>query len=105
MSIQINSVDGRLCVEGDMTVFTAAEMKPALTDALTAGKAIRKLDLSQVSEFDSAGLQLVLAVLRGPTTPDRPIALVTASRAVLDVLELMHQTHLLALSDSAGRAP
>jgi anti-sigma B factor antagonist len=91
MSAQVSSTNGCIHVEGEMTIFTAAELKPVLVErgALTA------IDLSQVTEFDTAGLQILLAILRGKT-----VALRAASRAVVEVLELMHQTHLIEKSAS-----
>jgi anti-anti-sigma regulatory factor len=82
---QVTAVEGCIHVEGEMTIFTAAELKPALVDS----GAVTGIDLSQVTEFDTAGLQLLLAVLR------MKVSLRAASHAVVEVLELNHQTHLL----------
>ena len=81
-----------------MTVFTASELKPALEAVLASGETASELDLSQVAEFDSAGLQIVLAARRTQGAAEHPLTVGAASRAVREVLELFHQTHLLGTS-------
>lgn len=96
MNVQIERSKGCLRIEGDMTVYTAADLKPLVLAALTAGGDETLLDLSQVGEFDSAGLQVLLAALNHSAAAGRPMSVVAASRAVLDVLELFRQMHLLS---------
>lgn len=74
-------------VSGEMTIYTAAELKQALTPLLYRQQAL-ELDLSQVSEMDSAGLQLLLAAKKTMQQGDSPLHLVMHSHAVLDALEL-----------------
>ena len=62
MECQIESQSGTIHVSGDMNVYAASELKTALLAELTAGNTA--LDLSQVQEFDTAGLQLVLLLDR-----------------------------------------
>ena len=81
-----------------MTVFTAAELRPALEGVLASGEIASELDLSQVAEFDTAGLQIVLAAMSRQAATQHPLKVGAASRAVRDVLELFHQTHLLGTS-------
>ena len=52
-----------LAVEGEMTIYRAAELHPALRDAVRTQDA-PALDLSAVTEFDSAGVQLLLVARR-----------------------------------------
>ncbi|HEA3089506.1 TPA: STAS domain-containing protein [Aeromonas salmonicida] len=74
-------------VSGEMTIYTAAEFKQALTPLLYRQQAL-ELDLSGVSEMDSAGLQLLLAAKKTMQQGDSPLHLVMHSHAVLDALEL-----------------
>jgi len=55
--IERTSSTGRYAVRGEMTVYTVRELR----DQLVAGSA-RELDLEGVTEFDSAGAQLLLAL-------------------------------------------
>jgi anti-sigma B factor antagonist len=74
-------------ISGEMTIYTAAELKQALTPLLYRQQAL-ELDLSQVSEMDSAGLQLLLAAKKTMQQGGSPLHLVMHSHAVLDALEL-----------------
>ena len=62
-----------LAVEGEMTIYRAAELKPALLDAVRAHEA-PALDLSAVTEFDSAGLQLLLVARQEAARLGRQLA-------------------------------
>ena len=78
----------RLAVEGEMTIYRAAELKPALLDAVRAHDA-PELDLANVTEFDCAGLQLLLMARREAARLGRRLALVAPSPAVLDACALL----------------
>ncbi|MBR7629817.1 MAG: STAS domain-containing protein [Aeromonas popoffii] len=78
-------------VSGDMTIYTAADLKLALTPLLYRQQAL-ELDLSQVSEMDSAGLQLLLAAKKTAQQGGYPLHLIMHSHAVLDALELCQLT-------------
>jgi anti-anti-sigma factor len=96
--VNLECSGGRVRIEGDMTIFTAAELKSALAEALASNETASELDLSQVTEFDSAGLQIVLAALRKRAGSGSPLQIGAASRAVRDILDLLHQTYLLGSS-------
>ncbi|BDC83624.1 STAS domain-containing protein [Aeromonas hydrophila] len=76
-----------VAIAGEMTIYTAAELKQALTPLLYRQQEL-ELDLSQVSEMDSAGLQLLLAAKKMALLGGYPLHLVMHSHAVLDALEL-----------------
>jgi len=63
----ITSRDGnapvRITVQGGMTIYEAAEFKAHLLAALDTGAAL-ELDLGEVDEADSAGVQLMLLARR-----------------------------------------
>ena len=77
----------RLAIIGDLNIFNAAEQRQRLLDALDTGKEV-EVDLSQVSEIDSAGIQLMVAAKREAATRAKPLRFTGHSPAVFDILEL-----------------
>jgi len=75
-------------VEGEMTIYRAAELKPGLLDTVREHAAPR-LDLSAVTEFDSAGLQLLLVARQEAARLGKRLAVSAASSAVRDVCALL----------------
>ena len=96
MSLHIATSHGCIQIQGDMTVYSAAELKPALLSALPVASEVERLDLAGVGEFDCAGLQLLLASLRRASADGTPLRIVAASAAVREVLKLCGRTDLLA---------
>ena len=74
-------------IEQEMTIYTAAEMKAQLMKMLDKNEEI-ELDLSQVGEMDTAGLQLLILAKRECQTRNGNLHLVNHSPAVLDVLNM-----------------
>lgn len=74
-------------VEGEMTIYTASKLKDelfmALRDTPTAD-----IDLSQVSEFDSAGLQILVLLHREASRSNQQLTLTASSPAVQDLLQV-----------------
>ncbi|MCL4682004.1 MAG: STAS domain-containing protein [Rhodocyclaceae bacterium] len=76
----------RLRIDGEMTVACAANLRDEILAALPSRDGAEiEVDLSGVSEIDSAGLQLMLQLKRkcGPR-----LRLVNHSQAVLQILDL-----------------
>ncbi|QPK63907.1 STAS domain-containing protein [Methylomonas sp. LL1] len=78
-----------LAIQGEMTIYTAREQKDSLLGFLKTSKELQ-LDLSGVSEIDSAGLQILLFVKRETVNRDIKLSLVQHSQAVVEVLELLN---------------
>jgi anti-sigma B factor antagonist len=78
-----------LRLDGELTVQSAAEHKAIVLAALDAGDVI-ELDLSGVSELDTAGLQLLLLLKREAEHLGKSLRLSASSEAVLEVLALAH---------------
>ena len=55
---------GELRVDGEMTIYRATEVAQTLFASVRAQAGDVNLDLSDVTEFDTAGLQLVLMARR-----------------------------------------
>ena len=80
-----------LAVEGEMTIYRAAELHPALLDAVRTLDA-PALDLSEVTEFDCAGMQLLLVARREAQRLGKQLVLQGASPAVRDAFALLGMT-------------
>ncbi|MEW5770069.1 MAG: STAS domain-containing protein [Pseudomonadota bacterium] len=77
----------RLTPVGEMTIYNALETKARLLAALE-GCAELELDLSQVTEIDTAGFQLLLLAKKTACKDGKALRLVAHSAAVRDVLDL-----------------
>jgi anti-anti-sigma factor len=79
----------QLIVENEMTIYTALEQKNALSKYLNTHKEIQ-IDLSCVTEIDSAGLQLLLFLKREAEERNIQFSLLQHSQAVVEVFELLN---------------
>jgi anti-sigma B factor antagonist len=75
--------------EGELTIHTAADRKTALMTLTEAGGDL-DVDLSAVTEMDTAGLQLLLLAAREAAAHGGRLRVVGGSRAVADVLAIAH---------------
>ena len=84
---QADTPTPHLGIEGEMTIYTAAELYAQLAPFLTLGSPLA-IDLSQVTEIDSAGLQLLMLAKRETLRAGVALNLNGHSPAVLEVFEL-----------------
>lgn len=77
-----------LAVEGELTIYRAAELKDVLLDAVRQHDA-PAFDLSGVTEFDSAGLQLLLVARQEAARQGKTLRVTAASTAVREVFVLL----------------
>lgn len=70
-----------------MTIYTAAQIKESLLSTME-GCAELEMNLGQVSEIDTAGLQLLALAKREAADRNKPLHFVAHSQAVLDMLDL-----------------
>lgn len=77
-----------LRVDGELTIYRASEIGQTLFAALRAETGDVSLDMSDVSEFDTAGLQLLLMARRLVEANGRRLAVVQPSECVAEVLKL-----------------
>lgn len=80
----------RFALDGELTIYRAAELREALIAALPAAPASMVIDLAEVSEIDSAGVQLLMATQRAAAAIGVPLAFSDASPAVCEVLGLFN---------------
>ena len=81
----------KLPIEGELTIYTAAELKGKLVEALAAAKPI-EIDLARVDEIDSAGLQVLMLAKREAARIEQPLTLVNHSHAVMECLDMCNLT-------------
>ena len=77
-----------LRLEGELTIYRATELKATLLEAV-AEHALLDIDLSAVTEFDTAGVQLLLLAKRAAAARQHTLRLVGHSAPVIDVFELL----------------
>jgi len=76
----------RIAVSGEMTIYSAAELKNRLLAAV-AGSQVVECDLTEVTDFDSAGVQL-LALLQRQAGAGGSMSITGASETVRELLDL-----------------
>ncbi len=76
-------------VEGDLTVRTAASQKPKLLEALRTPYTVVELDLAEVTEIDTAGVQLLLLGCNIAMVVGGALRLTVSSPAVREVIGLL----------------
>lgn len=74
-------------IKGELSIYTVAALRSQLLDALDAAPEV-DVDLSEVSEMDSAGMQLMVAAKREAALRHKTLRFSGHSPAVFDVLEL-----------------
>ncbi|HEY9898711.1 MAG TPA: STAS domain-containing protein [Pantanalinema sp.] len=87
IAIQPREADGLIALDGDLTIYTALELKDQLLAPLSTFDAL-ELDLSGVTEIDSAGAQLILLVRKEAARMGKTVRLGPTSPTVHDLLDL-----------------
>lgn len=83
-------VQTALVLSGEFNIFTATAAKAQLVEAVqqAADGADVDVDLSGVTEIDSAGLQLMVMAKRDAARQNKRVRFVRHSEAVVDLIEL-----------------
>lgn len=79
---------GRVTAVGDMTIFHAQQIKQALMSELGANERL-EVDLSEVSDIDTAGLQQLLLLHKEAAHGNKPLRFQGHSPAVQQVVQLL----------------
>ncbi|KFE57001.1 STAS domain-containing protein [Pseudomonas syringae] len=74
-------------IDGELTIYTASELSAELLPRLGATPQMQ-IDLSQITEMDGAGLQLLIMVTREASRAGTALTLTGHSKAVLETLQL-----------------
>lgn len=85
-SVEAGSSQAVVRVEGAMTIYEAAQDKQALMDTLALAPEL-ELDLSKVTEMDTAGIQLLVLLKREAARRGGSVRLTGHSPAALEVLD------------------
>ena len=88
MTININSQDGNcsVLIDDDMTIYEVIEQKAKLLEVLKGHQQL-EIDLSDVNEMDTAGLQVLLLVKQTANRTDKNVLITAHSPATLDVID------------------
>jgi anti-sigma B factor antagonist len=86
---QRDSAPHVVCIEGEMTIYRAAEFKETMMASIVES-AVIEFDLSRVTALDSAGVQILMLAERTARARHSELRLVAQSLAVLDVMELLN---------------
>jgi anti-anti-sigma factor len=76
-------------LEGELTIYRAQELLTELQAVLGKRSHQIEIDLSEVTEIDSAGVQLLVFARREALAQERSLRLVGHSPAVVDAFELL----------------
>ena len=76
----------RLSLTEDLTIYHALDQKSILLDALASTSEL-ELDLLQVSDIDTAGLQLLILLKKEAQRAGKRVAIVAHSQAVRSVID------------------
>ncbi|CAB1369427.1 STAS domain-containing protein [Denitratisoma oestradiolicum] len=79
----------RLTLDGSLLIYNAEETKHRLIDTLETVQLL-ELDLSHVSEIDTAGMQLLILVKQESLRHDKTLRIVAHSPAVQEVIEFFN---------------
>jgi len=74
-------------LSGELTIYQASDMKPQLLDAISRCTEI-ELHLADVSEIDTAGLQLLVLIEQEALRTSKHLRLTEHSPAVVDIIQL-----------------
>ena len=96
----------RLAIAGEFTIYRAAELRDALLAVMAPGASDVTIDLHDVSDIDSAGVQLLMAARCAALASGAALTLADASEPVRDVLQLFDLAAFFgeALPPAGGRA-
>jgi anti-anti-sigma factor len=87
-----------LTLEGELTIYRAAELKPLLL----SDPPPRSIDLSGVTEIDTAGVQLLMQAKKMALQSHQSFQLLAPSHAVAEVFELLNIFSFFEASNEGG---
>lgn len=86
-----------LCIEGEMSIYRAEELKQALLAAVertllasVQRTPVLEVNLAAVTELDTAGVQLLMLAKESAQARSSELRLVAHSQAVVEVFELLN---------------
>lgn len=98
-----NGAASQVVIAGELTIYSVAEAREALHDILVAGSEV-DIDLAQITEIDSAGLQWMLAAKSLPDTTLRYVGHAPVVQQIVELANLAQRLHdpiVMPLHDTA----
>jgi anti-anti-sigma factor len=78
----------RIALDGEITIYRAADLKTTVLDALRKTRVL-EIDLSGVTELDTAGLQVLMLAKQTAAADQRELRLLQHSPAVVEIFEML----------------
>ncbi|NGZ83057.1 STAS domain-containing protein [Duganella aceris] len=78
----------RIAIEGEMTIYRAADLKVTVLEALRRTRVL-EIDLSGIIELDTAGLQVLMLAKQTAIADQRELRLLQHSPAVMEIFEML----------------
>jgi len=75
-------------IEGEMTIYRAADVKTQLLDALRKTQVL-EVNLSGITELDTAGLQVLMLAKQTAAADKRELRLLQHSPAVVEIFQML----------------
>jgi len=95
MECQVREEPGCLAVSGEMSIYTAAELKRTLFDRCNSAAGDCLIDLANVTTLDTAGLQILLLTNRMARAGGRAFAVINPSDPARETLQLAGLTDFI----------
>lgn len=76
-------------VQGEMNIYSASQVRDELLQSLAAHAQV-EVDLANVADFDSSGVQILLVLRREAQRTGKSLSFVHHSQAVREVLDLLN---------------
>ncbi len=89
MSIAIETDEKKtsLCIDGELTIYSAQEYRKSIIAGFSAHKTL-DVDMTDVDEIDTSGLQLLLAMNKELVTNGSEMTLVSVSDVTKDAIQV-----------------
>jgi anti-anti-sigma factor len=78
----------RIALDGEITIYRAADLKTTVLEALRKTRVL-EIDLSGVTELDTAGLQVLMLAKQTAAADQRELRLLQHSPAVVEIFEML----------------
>ncbi len=79
----------RIAIDGELTIYRAADLKATVLEALRKSRVL-EVDLSGVTELDTAGLQVLMLAKNTAAADKRELRLLNHSPAVVEIVEMLN---------------
>ena len=107
IAVKFEGNTARFALTGELTIYTAAELKTELADVMARADSI-EIDLSGITEVDTAGLQWMLIAKRNPGKEVRFVKHPPSVVRLVDLANLggvLGDPLILAARDPGGNKP